>query len=84
MPAKRRGSPGSVSTTSAEPRHLYVRSGTPERVATDVLGHRRRFIFDRYKITSEDDLREPAGGVDREPVGEALGNHEEKTPETSL
>ena len=42
-----------------------MRAGVPERVAMQRTGHKTRAIFERYNITSPNDLREAAERLDR-------------------
>ena len=41
-----------------------VRSGVSESVAMKLTGHKTRSVFERYNITSADDLRQAAGKLD--------------------
>ena len=42
-----------------------IRAGVSETVAMRISGHRTRSVFDRYNVTSEEDLRTAAQRVDR-------------------
>jgi integrase len=48
-----------------------VRAGVPERVAMQMTGHKTRAVFERYNITSPNDLREAAQRLDRFATGAA-------------
>ena len=42
----------------------FVRAGVPEQVAMQMTGHKTRALFERYNITSPNDLREAAQRLD--------------------
>jgi hypothetical protein len=42
-----------------------VRAGVPEKIAVSISGHKTRAVFDRYNITSTDDVKDAIKTVSR-------------------
>ena len=42
-----------------------VRTGVPEKIAMSISGHKTRAVFDRYNITSTDDVKDAINTVTR-------------------
>ena len=55
------------------------RVGVPETGAMKITGHKTRSVFDRYDITSEEDLTEAARKL-QAMTGKIAGTIEEKPP----
>ena len=43
----------------------YTRAGAPEAVVMAITGHKTRSVFDRYNITSTEDIRTAVRSLDR-------------------
>ena len=48
-----------------------VRTGIPERVATEMTGHKPRSVFERYNIVSSGDLAEATKKMNAADIGQS-------------
>ena len=59
----KRHSAKDVDSTISDAQHRnLIRSGVPQSVAQQILGHRTSSVFERYNVTDESDIKQAGTG----------------------